>query len=160
MAYVTTFVAGNAAYVLHTGAGVRGGGAADRAAGRNANVWETPRLDETLRGMRAARLYVPPDVANWTRHEADVQPHPIADFQGAIAEGALQRALTAGSSGRYVTAILGLRRAVTLKVTRACAVEVWQPLTGDVIARHRLESGGNFELAGGEALILTATCGE
>jgi hypothetical protein len=158
MAYVTTFVAGNAAYVLHTGAGVRGGGAADKAAGRSANVWETPHIEEALHGMRAARSYLPADAANWTRFDADHEPHPVADFQSAIAAGTLRRALTAGSGDRYVTVILGLRRATAVRTARACTIEVRQPLTGEVIARHTLAGGGTFNLAGGEALIVTAAC--
>jgi hypothetical protein len=160
MAYVTTFLAGNSAYVLHTGAGIRGGGAADRAAGRSVNVWETPRIDETLRGMNAARSYLPADIANWTRFDADARPHPIADFHRAVAAGAVQRVLTAGSGGRYVTAVLGLRRAAPITAARACTIEVRQPLTGEVLSRHDLAGGGTFNLAGGEALILTATCAD
>jgi hypothetical protein len=159
MAYVTTFLAGNASYVLHTGAGVRGGGAADRAMGRSANVWETPRIDEALEGMRSARSYLPSDVANWSRYDADVQPHPVADFEQAIDAGALRRALTAGSRGRYVTALLGLRRPAAIRATRACAIEVRNPLTGAIMARYKPASGERFNLAGGEAVILTAACG-
>ena len=40
LSYVTTFIAGNAAYVYHAGAGIRGGGAADLARGRSANLFD------------------------------------------------------------------------------------------------------------------------
>jgi hypothetical protein len=51
-AALVTWLAGGAAYTLHTGAGVRGGGAFDRARDRSANLWEVPNIERVLALMR------------------------------------------------------------------------------------------------------------
>ena len=69
-AYVMTFVANNAAYVLHAGPGIRGGGAADvsNKLRRHANFDELPSFSAIAKALIAARTYLPAGLANWTRH--------------------------------------------------------------------------------------------
>jgi hypothetical protein len=54
-AALNTWLAGGAAYTLHTGAGIRGGGRFDRDRGRSANLWEVPRIEEILAALRRAQ---------------------------------------------------------------------------------------------------------
>jgi hypothetical protein len=65
-------LSGMVRYVHHTGAGIRGGGAADRARGRAANFWEydgsgpnRPSLAEAVEKYRAVDSLIPADAPNW-----------------------------------------------------------------------------------------------
>ena len=68
--YVMTFLAGNAGYVLHAGPGIRGGGAADVSSElrRHAHFDELPSFKPIAAALGAAKQYLPPGLANWTRH--------------------------------------------------------------------------------------------
>jgi len=66
-----TWLTGGAAYTLHTGAGIRGGGTFDRDRGRSANLWEVPGIERILEALRRAqseaasgarRVICPPDL--------------------------------------------------------------------------------------------------
>ena len=74
MAAATTWLAGGAAYTLHTGAGIRGGGAcagcAPQYKSRSSNLWELPNITETLRRIAAVRSVIPPGLANCQPHNA------------------------------------------------------------------------------------------
>lgn len=158
MAYVATFVSQNAAYVLHTGAGIRAGGAGDRLVGRSANMWEVPQLDAALRGIAAARAYLPPDLANWRRHDVDEASHPVAEFAPAIDAGALRGAYAASSGGRFVAVVVGVRRPFDVRATRGCTIEVRLPLSDAPVAQRRVDRGEAVTLSGGEAFVLTGVC--
>ena len=160
MAYVTTLVSQNAAYVVHAGAGVRGGGAADLAAGREANLFDVPGLEAALEGMRAANDYLPAGLANWSRHSPGEASHPFVGFDSATARGSLAGAYAATSGDQFVVAVAGLRRAVTVSPRRSCAVEVHDPLTGTVTATIQRAAGEPVTLEGAEALILTGACSD
>jgi hypothetical protein len=157
MAYVTTFVSQNAAYVLHTGAGVRGGGLADRAVGRRANLFEVGSLDAALRGIQAAREYLPAGLANWDRHAAAAPSHPFAGFDAAVARGLVTAAHAATSGDRFVVAVLGLAGPVEVRSRRACTVDVREPF-GPHATRLELGVGELLTVAGGEAFVLIGSC--
>jgi len=76
MGAAVTWVSGLAAYTLHTGAGVRGGGRADLDRGRVANLWETPRIDEIAGMLAAVRRALPADLPNWERVGPGDRQHP------------------------------------------------------------------------------------
>ncbi|MGE3178539.1 MAG: hypothetical protein AB7O32_13820 [Vicinamibacterales bacterium] len=157
MAYVTTFVSQNAAYVLHAGAGVRGGGSVDRAAGRRANLFDVGSLDAALRGIRAAREYLPAGLANWDRHAAAAPSHPFAGFDAALARGLVTAAPAATSRDRFVVAVLGLTGPVDVRPRRACTVDVREPLSAHA-TRHELGAGEPLRVSGGEAFVLIGSC--
>jgi hypothetical protein len=81
-AYVMTFLAGNASYVLHTGPGIRGGGSADSspALRRHAHFDELPSFNPIAAALAAAKQYLPPGLANWTRHAPDAATAPMHGF--------------------------------------------------------------------------------
>ena len=73
-----TFLAGNAAYVLHSGPGIRGGGAADVSSKlrRHAHFDELPSFKPIAAALGAAKQYLPPGLANWTRHAPNAHQRP------------------------------------------------------------------------------------
>jgi hypothetical protein len=73
-----TFVSGNAAYVYHSGAGIRGGGAADLARGRAADFSKADSA--VLDAIAAVRRRLPDGLANWTRHDAASSAMPWDGF--------------------------------------------------------------------------------
>ena len=158
MAYATTFVSQNAAYVLHTGAGIRAGGAGDRLVGRSANVWEVPKLHTALRGIAAAKAYLPPDLANWRRHDVGEASHPVAELAPAIEAGALRGAYAASAGGRFVAVVVGVGRPLDVRTTRTCTVDIRVPLSGEPIARRSVNRGEAFTLSGSEAFVLIGVC--
>jgi hypothetical protein len=143
--------------VLHTGAGVRGGGLADRAVGRRANLFEVGSLDAALRGIQAAREYLPAGLANWDRHAAAAPSHPFAGFDAAVARGLVTAAHAATSGDRFVVAVLGLAGPVEVRSRRACTVDVREPF-GPHATRLELGVGELLTVAGGEAFVLIGSC--
>ncbi len=154
MGYVTTLLAGNAAYVLHAGAGVRGGGGADRALGRAADFADTPNLDRALIGIAKAREYLPGDLANWTRHEPDGPDHPLRGFDRAVGDGTAGAVYAATSQDRFVVVVLDARGTVEGTAAGPLSVEIHEPLTGDIIAKYALAAGEPLRLEGQPAFIL------
>lgn len=155
MAYLSTFISQNAAYVLHAGPGVRGGGRADLALGRVANFFDMKELDRTLEGIRYVRRYVPPGLANWNRHAPDQDSHPLNGLATAVDRGLLAGAFAATSSDQFVVALSGLRRSVTAYARHACRVEVHDPVNPVALFARDLSAGDPLTLEGAEALIVT-----
>ena len=111
--YVMTFLAGNAGYVLHSGPGIRGGGAADVSSKlrRHAHFDELPSFKPIAAALRRPKQYLPPGLANWTRHAPNAPTAPIHGFDGlyTAASGATVRRARGGhqeagrSFARHVT---------------------------------------------------------
>jgi hypothetical protein len=139
-AYVMTFIGQNAAYVLHTGAGIRGGGERDLAQGRQANLFDVQDLDEALGGMRSARAYLPPDLPNWTR-VGDEEELPLTGLRGDAARRALYRTYAVRSGERFVVVVLGLRRLVQIGVRADTDLRVIDPAGGKVLRRVAAHPG-------------------
>src|SRR4029453_3945831 len=89
IAYVFTFAARHASFVLHTGPGIRGGGAADRERGRLVNVGDLPELPAIARALAGARRMTPPGLANWTPIDPADRGAPLQGLGEAIARGDL-----------------------------------------------------------------------
>jgi hypothetical protein len=155
MAYVMTFLSGNAAYVLHTGAGVRGGGAADRALGRASDLSATPDLERTLAAMSAARSYLPADLANWTRRERDDPQHPLGSTDTGGGES--DSFFVATSENRFVALVLEGSATVVARAPGPVTVQVHHPLTGVVLTSDELAEGEPLRLDGADAYVLTGT---
>jgi hypothetical protein len=147
MAYVMTFVAGNAAYVLHTGAGVRGGGAGDAARGRPANIFEVSRIEQTLTAIAAARGYLPAGLANWSRLDPASEQFP---FEGI---DRLPYVYASTNRNGFVVALLDVRAPLELRARRAMNLEVRKPLEA-ARSRNRIEKGGIVDLTGSASYVL------
>jgi hypothetical protein len=155
MAFVTTFVAGNSAYVLHAGPGIRGGGAADLAAGRSTDWMDIPTLTATLAGMRAAREHLPPDLANWRRRDVGDSAHPFIGFDQAVRGGAVNAVYAATLRNRFVVAVLGARREVVVRARTRLVVTIRDPISDARVEPVPLRAGERLTLVGTGAFVLT-----
>ena len=151
MGAAVTYVSGVGAYVLHTGAGIRGGGKADRARGRPPNISDVPHIDAIFRALRAVRDRLPRDVANWSRFDA-AAANPIVSVQDGRT---LVAAYGAHQSGRFVLTPIGVRGALTLRAHAPLELEVLDPRTGDRRGGGSLTAGGTLTVEGlGGYLVL------
>jgi hypothetical protein len=145
--YVMTFLAGNAAYVLHTGPGIRGGGAADVSSKlqRHAHFDELPSFKPIAVALGAAKRYLPPGIANWTRHAPNAASAPIRGFDGLY---------TAASKGQFIALAVGLAKPVSVQAHVAAAIEIRELTTGKVVKRLKVAAGDTIELGGYEELVI------
>ena len=114
MAAAVTWLTGGAAYTLHTGAGIRGGGKFDLERGRSANLWEVPRIADTWAGLRAIRALLPPRLSNCTAKNAHWPDAPLS-----VDPTTLVRAYQAVcSDGTFVALPIGVQTGGTIFTTR------------------------------------------
>ena len=144
MGAAVTYVSGVGAYVLHTGAGIRGGGRADRSRGRPANVSDVPNIAAILRALRAVRDRLPLDVPNWTRFDA-ATANPIVSVDNP---STLVAAYGAHHAGRFVITPIGIRGTLTLRAHDRIALEVFDPRTGERRGGGTLQRGDTFSADG------------
>lgn len=119
MAAATTWLTQGAAYTLHTGAGIRGGSAFDLARGRSANLWEVPKIEDTMKAIAKIRAMLPaglpncsPKNAHWADAPFAVDPDRLVRaYQSVCADGTIV-ALPHGIKGSSVA--LTARRQVTV----------------------------------------------
>jgi hypothetical protein len=142
LSYATTFVAGNAAYVYHSGAGIRGGGTADLALGRKANIGEYD--ERILDALSAMRRLLPPGLANWTRHDSDSESVPWNGFQTAIKDRTLMSAYAATSGDRVVLVLLNQREPITLTARQSYRMTRYDGLSGAVLAEDDVPKGSKW----------------
>jgi hypothetical protein len=146
-AYVMTFLAGNAAYVFHTGPGIRGGGAADVAPKlhRHAHFDELPSFKPIVAALSAAKAYLPPGVANWSRHEPNAPDAPIQGYD---------RLYSASNGSDFVAVVLGAAKPVTLRARANASIDVRQTGTGKLIKHLDVSSGERFTLTADEVVLV------
>jgi hypothetical protein len=150
-----TWLCGGAAFVLHTGAGIRGGGAEDRERGRAANLWQVARIEQTLAGINALRKLLPPDLPNWQRHNSNrnfpgypFESPPIAE---SVEKGRLLRAFAATSGdGRIVAMPIVVSAPVPFTPRGPMHVDIYDPMTGGKVESH----DGPFTLSPRLAAVL------
>ena len=145
--YVMTFLAGNAAYVLHSGPGIRGGGAADVSSKlrRHAHFDELPSFKPIVSALAAAKQYLPAGLANWKRHGPNAAGAPIRGFD---------RLYTAASGARFVSLALGVKQPVVVQAHVSAAIEIREVATGQVIKRMTVAPGDDIELGGYEEIVI------
>jgi len=131
-AALTSWISGEAGYVLHHGAGVRAGGQADLTRGRKANVWEQPTLETALALITSARSLLPADLPNWDRHGHAWPSHPL-DIHSAVGdaveagEPGCNRCYGATSGDRAVVLVAGIRDRFRAS-SKAGAFTVYRPV--------------------------------
>jgi hypothetical protein len=126
MGAAMSWISGMAAYTLHTGAGVRGGGVADRDLGRPANLWEVAQIDRTAAMLRQARAALPATVPNWRRLSGHEAGHPCRITQ-AQDERDLSAHVAAIDGNRFVVASIGVLRPLDCVSTVTAAVQLFRP---------------------------------
>jgi hypothetical protein len=126
MSAAMSWLSGMAAYTLHTGAGVRGGGAADRDLGRAVNLWEVPNIDATTRMLQAVRQALPATLPNWQRVNWNASEHPCA-ITAEQADREVFAHVAARQGERFVMASFGHASPVQCTARGASTLQVWQP---------------------------------
>jgi hypothetical protein len=147
-AYVMTFLAGNAAYVLHAGPGVRGGGAADLALNppRHAAFEELPSFKAIATALSSARRYLPAGLPNWTRHAPNAANAPLHGFDGLYAS-------TSGS--RFVALAVDVGKGAAVQSRVGANITIRDAATGEVLTRLTVSPGTKIPLEGAEQLVIT-----
>ena len=145
--YIMTFLAGNAAYVLHSGPGIRGGGAADVSSTlrRHAHFDELPSFKPIAAALAAAKQYLPAGLANWTRHAPNAAGAPIRGFDHLY---------TAASDTRFIALAVRIKQPVVVRAHVAASIEIREVATGKVIKSLKVASGDDIELGGYEELVI------
>jgi hypothetical protein len=152
LAYAMSFVAGNGAYVYHHGAGIRGGGAADLARGRPANLYDGDTV--VLDALAAVKRLLPPGLASWTRSAADAASLPFEGLARAVDQGAVRGAYAAASGDRLVLVVLGIERPATVTAREPMALTVYDPRAGTAQETLRLDKGAPWVIGKGSAGLL------
>lgn len=167
-------VGGTSRWVLHLGAGIRGGGAADLSRGRKANFREydeVPGLPATLKSivaaLRATDGLLPPECVNWqpmkghwpdTRLTADLiwADNPSADH-------GCNRVYGSYTGDAFAAVCFGIKRWVDLTARFGPwgRVRVHDVLTGTLLQERALADGEAFRVDGdpqgtSAAVIITA----
>jgi hypothetical protein len=142
-----TFLAGNAAYVFHSGPGIRGGGAADLASTppRHAHFSELPKFASIAPALAAARKYLPQGLANWTRHSPGTAGAPLHGFG---------RLYTASSGSRFVALAVGVEQGATVRARVDAVLDIRDAATGRVVKRLNVTPGSTIPLSGGQELVI------
>lgn len=152
---------GMVCYCHHTGAGVRGGGAADLARGRASNFWEydgssenRPSMAEAIAAYRACEAMVPEDAPNWrgvkghwadTRLFADVI---WSDNAEAFDHGCV-RVYGSYTDNAYAEMVIGVRRFVNLtQKAGGYNVKAFDVQTGAAVIDRPVADGETFRLEG------------
>lgn len=181
--YVTTHVLGCTAHVLHVGAGIRLGGSWDRNRGLPERLADTTHWKEIVDGLRSARAYLPPGVANWSGaggHQDQCvidfrrYRHPNPSAPGGLDNGpfddfTLFKAYARTDGHRFFGVALRFRGDLRIALKQSGTLSVLDPLTGHELARKALSAGEDFTLVPsperlqgqdnerGDAVILTGT---
>jgi len=158
MAAGLTWLCGGAAYTLHTGAGVRGGGAEDRARARVANLWEVPNINRILSGIDALRRILPADLPNFTLRDPtrDAEyPFEAEPIRQQIAAKKFVAAYAATSSdGRFVMMAIGLTGDLTLTARAVVHATVFDPLTSATVESRELRPGATLTVPSRSAAVI------
>jgi hypothetical protein len=143
MSAAVTWASGAGAYVLHTGAGIRGGGIDDRRLDRPANVWEVQNWAALTASLACVRSVLPGDLPNWRRVMKDDHPFvPEGTADAAMSSPALAR-----RGGRQFVALpLDIRPRTSLTVRRAATLRAVHPLTCETLTARRLRAGESITL--------------
>ena len=149
MAAITAWVCGAAGYVLHTGAGIRGGGIEDQQRGRAANLWEVANIETTLQGLRLASQHLPADLPNWGKHNANTKfaAYPF-DVDPLMDDTRILRAYAAIGGGRFVAVPMQVQRDTPFTARRPLHVQQFDPLTWTLIQDRQLGAGDTMTVAG------------
>lgn len=161
MAAVYTWICKGAAYVLHCGAGIRGGGAWEQRPDRIGlgippNLPATTNFAATCAGLRMVRTILPADLPNftwWNSSRAAGQGHPF-DVE-AFQDGTVLRAMAGVSGdGRFVVAPIVAPDQVSLKAKHAMQVDIIDPMTGTIKKSRQLFTWQTALMPAADATII------
>ena len=152
---IVSYLSGIPAYVFHSKAGVRG----------DVALWDLPGAG----AFQHVGDFFAPEMTGWSKQNCHWEGSPFKCFAGdadgnLVADamwpdldgptsGAVRvYAVTSGSD--FLAFPIGIKNKVVLEPKKAMSFDVIAPLTGEILAHKDLEAGQQFELTGGEALVL------
>lgn len=144
LAYAATVVAGNAGYVFHAGAGIRGGGQADLARGRKANYFEED--PNVLAALGRVRSWLPNGLAGWTRQNAQWTGFPFSGAADAVDRGDVVRWYVTQRGSHTIGVILGVRRPFTVTARGAGTWTLRDATTTEVVTSATLAPGQSWTI--------------
>lgn len=144
MLALVTYGSGVGAFVLHSGPGVRGGGAADLRLGRHSNLWEIRNADGITQGLRTLERLLPRDLANWEKRDSSEKsperPFDVGD------RGALSGLYCFAKREEAVCGAAGVARPLELIARRRMTVTAYHPVDGRSISTKEMGMGERFGL--------------
>lgn len=126
-----SWLSGNAAYTLHTGAGIYG--VADPSRNRPADLWDTQNIDLIMQGIETTRRLLPADLPNFTKHSTDgaAAPFTFVDVPEEQFSAAYSATSGSGPGQRIVIVPYGIVRATPFTLrTGSCQGVVYDPVSG------------------------------
>lgn len=138
-----TWISGMCAFVLHAGAGIRGGGAEDLAKGRKSDWMDELEAAAAFDAIGAIRNLLPANLPNWARQNSHWPGSPFSVNQIREAEtdyGAV-KVYSATSGTRFVTCVIGVKDVVHL-VTKNPGNTSFQTLDGTITEVGRFSPAG------------------
>jgi len=153
-------VGGTSRWVLHMGAGIRGGGAADLARGRKSNFWEydagglPSTLTAIVAALRATDAASPADCVNWQPmkgHWADTRlTSDVVWADDPHADHGCNRVYGSYTGDRFAAVVFGIKRYVNLTARFGPwgSVKVYDVLTGALRQELTVPDGGTFRVEG------------
>jgi hypothetical protein len=144
MLALVTYGSGIGAFVMHSGPGVRGGGAADLKLGRHSNLWEIRNAGGIAQGLRTLERLLPSGFANWEKRDSSGQspdrPFDVDD-RSAIA------GLYCFAKGQEaVCGAAGIGRPLELIARRKMTVTAYYPGDGRSLSTKDMAAGDRFGL--------------
>lgn len=155
VAYQTTFIAQNGAYVLHCGPGIRGGGYEDvnQEPGkvkpyvpREANFRDQPQWTNICRALRIARDVLPPGLSNWTRANSQWASCPFRGFDKADEAGLVTQVYHTFNGPDTWSIAHGVKAAFEAWPVAAMHLEWLHPETCQVLHEQDLAAGEPFTM--------------
>ena len=147
-----TYGSGVGAFVFHTGPGVRGGGAADLARARHANLWELPVGGRIATALSALIRVLPGDFSNWQKQDALAGGD--AGMFSVTEPTALAGMYCFSKAPSFVCVAFGIARPFQVVSRRALSVTLRQLANGSNTAAKRLLPGGRVAVPAKPAVRL------
>ncbi len=136
------------AYVLHTGAGIRGGGSADMAVGRAANLWEVPGWSAVTGALAKARATLPTDLTNWSRGSSKPTMWDVSSWE------AVGRVYSSTQGRKFLSTPHNISKPLTLTARQPLTYTVYDPLEWTVLSTASLAAGNKIVFSGTPAAVV------
>jgi len=148
------YLSGMPQFVLHTGAGIRGGGRADLARGRKSNLWEYgSRLEDAVVAIRIVTALMPPECPNWRKMkghwaEAILKADMVWSDDPNHYDHGLVRIYGAYTDREFINIAFGVKKYVELTVQHGnWHITCYDALTGQPGLVQTFQQGQMFRLS-------------
>ena len=150
MMRATGIISGTSMFVTHVGPGIRGGGAADIARGRNANFWELPHFAEISTAIKKLGDLLPGDVANWQAFNQGWAGNPLSadNFWTDGGDHGVVRMYVASNGPGIAAVLLGVKNFVRVKALSSADYELYDGHTATLIGTRHLNAGETWQITG------------